>query len=90
MTTPPPGIPTSTNGTHRTGENEKKNRLQVPTTVFVGSITDRAPDIMIKRMLQVSDIIHLPDFFIQFFYSIVVVLSIGNVFKVPMENFKVK
>jgi len=52
MTTPPPGIPTSTNGTHRTGENEKKNRLQVPTTVFVGSITDRAPDIMIKRMLQ--------------------------------------
>jgi hypothetical protein len=23
MATPPPGIPTSTNGTHKTGENEK-------------------------------------------------------------------
>ncbi|CAF2674078.1 unnamed protein product [Rotaria sp. Silwood2] len=52
MTTPPPGIPTSTNGTHKTGENEKKNRVQAPTTVFVGSISERAPDVMIKRMLQ--------------------------------------
>ncbi|CAF5138337.1 unnamed protein product, partial [Rotaria sp. Silwood1] len=40
------------NGTPKTGENEKKNRLQATTTVFVGSISDRAPDIMIKRMLQ--------------------------------------
>ncbi|CAF0898988.1 unnamed protein product [Rotaria sp. Silwood1] len=52
MATPPPGIPPSTNGTPKTGENEKKNRLQATTTVFVGSISDRAPDIMIKRMLQ--------------------------------------
>ncbi|CAF0896551.1 unnamed protein product [Adineta steineri] len=52
MATPPPGMPTSTNGSLKTGETDKKNRLQVPTTVFVGSISDRAPDVMIKRMLQ--------------------------------------
>ncbi|CAF1068893.1 unnamed protein product [Rotaria sordida] len=52
MATPPPGIPTSTNVIHKTGENEKKNRLQPTTTVFVGSISERAPDVMIKRMLQ--------------------------------------
>ena len=56
----PPGapmmmpIPPPANGTHRPGENEKKNKFQVPTTVFVGSISDRAPDVMIKRMLQVN------------------------------------
>ncbi len=73
MATPPPGIPTATNGTHKLGENDKvcllvfdclntcwflflqKNRLQAPTTVFVGSISDRAPDTMIKRMLHVSN-----------------------------------
>jgi len=54
----PPGAPMMmpivppANGTHRPGENEKKNKFQVPTTVFVGSISDRAPDVMIKRMLQ--------------------------------------
>lgn len=45
-------IPPPANGTHRPTENEKKNKFQVPTTVFVGSISDRAPDVMIKRMLQ--------------------------------------
>ncbi|CAF1096140.1 unnamed protein product [Adineta steineri] len=52
MATPPPGIPTATNGTHKPGETDKKNRLQTATTVFVGSISDRAPDTMIKRMLH--------------------------------------
>ncbi|CAF1260947.1 unnamed protein product [Adineta steineri] len=52
MSTPPPGIPTATNGTHKPGETDKKNRLQTATTVFVGSISDRAPDTMIKRMLH--------------------------------------
>ncbi|CAF1064429.1 unnamed protein product [Adineta ricciae] len=50
MAIPPPGIPT--NGAHKTAEGEKKNRLQAATTVFVGSISDRAPDAMIKRMLH--------------------------------------
>ncbi|CAF0985810.1 unnamed protein product [Rotaria sp. Silwood1] len=51
MATPPPGIPAATNGTHKSAENEKKNRPQTLTTVFVGSISERAPDAMIKRML---------------------------------------
>ncbi|CAF0855959.1 unnamed protein product [Rotaria sordida] len=52
MATPPPGIPTGTNGTHKPAENEKKNRPPTLTTVFVGSISERAPDAMIKRMLH--------------------------------------
>ncbi|UJR20833.1 hypothetical protein I4U23_023944 [Adineta vaga] len=52
MSTPPPGIPAGTNGAHKPAENEKKKSLQVATTVFVGSISDRAPDAMIKRMLH--------------------------------------
>ncbi|CAF2819489.1 unnamed protein product [Rotaria sp. Silwood2] len=52
MATPPPGMPTATNGTHKPTENEKKNRPQTLTTVFVGSISERAPDAMIKRMLH--------------------------------------
>ena len=107
MSTPPPAIPT--NGSHKSADNEKvcvvfrspnflnislqKNRFQAATTVFVGSISDRAPDIMIKRMLQVSPfddhrrISFHHDFF---FCSIVVMQSIGNEYKVPMENYKVK
>ncbi|CAF1117389.1 unnamed protein product [Adineta ricciae] len=50
MAIPPPGIPT--NGAHKTADGEKKSRLQAATTVFVGSISDRAPDAMIKRMLH--------------------------------------
>jgi hypothetical protein len=49
LSTPPPGM----NGAHKPAETEKKNRLQTATTVFVGSISDRAPDTMIKRMLHV-------------------------------------
>ncbi|CAM2717450.1 unnamed protein product [Rotaria socialis] len=54
MATPPPAIPTTTttNGSVKTAENDKKNRSQTLTTVFVGSISDRAPDAMIKRMLH--------------------------------------
>ncbi|CAF3189269.1 unnamed protein product [Rotaria socialis] len=52
MATPPPGIPTAPNGTLKSGDNDKKNRLQPTTTVFVGSISDRAPEVMMKRMLQ--------------------------------------
>jgi RNA-binding protein 25 len=48
LSTPPPGM----NGAHKPAETEKKNRLQTATTVFVGSISDRAPDTMIKRMLH--------------------------------------
>ncbi|CAF4907385.1 unnamed protein product, partial [Rotaria socialis] len=51
MATPPPGIPTAPNGTLKSGDNDKKNRLQPTTTVFVGSISDRAPEVMMKRML---------------------------------------
>jgi hypothetical protein len=41
------------------GFSFQKNRLQAPTTVFVGSISDRAPDAMIKRMLHVSFLVRL-------------------------------
>jgi RNA-binding protein 25 len=50
MATPPP--PPPINGALKPAETDKKNRLQTPTTVFVGSISDRAPDAMIKRMLH--------------------------------------
>lgn len=51
----PPNISTPlppVNGAVKPPETDKKNRLQTATTVFVGSISDRAPDTMIKRMLH--------------------------------------
>ncbi|CAF1060251.1 unnamed protein product [Didymodactylos carnosus] len=46
----------NTNGGHskQKGDNEKSHTKERPptTTVFVGNISDRAPDAMIKRMLQ--------------------------------------
>lgn len=68
----------------------QKKGLQAATTVFVGSISDRAPDTMIKRMLNVRLRLcfHVLTFSI-FFPRIVVVWSIGNVFKVRTANFKV-
>ncbi|CAF0775533.1 unnamed protein product [Didymodactylos carnosus] len=48
--------PSSINGGHskQKSDNEKSHNKERPptTTVFVGNISDRAPDAMIKRMLQ--------------------------------------